>query len=46
MIVYVDSSTLGTAYLVDEPGHAATAALLEDPAMVLVTGMPPRCSPC
>lgn len=38
MIVYVDSSTLARAYLVDESGHAAAAALLVDPAMVLVTG--------
>lgn len=38
MIIYVDSSTLARAYLVDEPGHAAAAALLVDPAIALVTG--------
>lgn len=38
MIVYADSSVLVRAYLADEPGHAETLALLEDPDIPLVTG--------
>lgn len=38
MIVYVDSSVLARAYLVDEAGHDAAVALLDDPDIALVTG--------
>ncbi len=37
MIVYVDSSILARAYLVDEPGHAEATSLLADPANPVVT---------
>ena len=39
MIVYLDSSTLARVYLVDEPGHDEAAALIEDPEIVLVSGV-------
>ncbi|MEA2588464.1 MAG: hypothetical protein QOH66_1391 [Actinomycetota bacterium] len=38
MIVYVDSSVLARAYLIDEPGHADAVALLEDADVALITG--------
>lgn len=38
MIVYADSSVLASAYLNDETGHAAAAALLVDPDHQVVTG--------
>lgn len=38
MIAYVDSSILARAYLIDEVGHEAAVALLENPDVVLVTG--------
>lgn len=37
MLVYLDSSVLGRAYLADEPGHDAAIALLDDADVVLVT---------
>lgn len=37
MLTYLDSSVLGRAYLADEPGHASSVALLNDPEVVLVT---------
>jgi predicted nucleic acid-binding protein len=38
VIVYVDSSVLARAYLIDEPGHADAVALLEDADVALITG--------
>ncbi|HEY2665877.1 MAG TPA: type II toxin-antitoxin system VapC family toxin [Actinomycetota bacterium] len=38
MIVYVDSSVLARAYLIDELGHADAVALLEDADVALITG--------
>ena len=38
MIVYVDSSVLARAYLMDEPDHADAVALLEDADVALITG--------
>lgn len=38
MIVYLDSSVLARAYLPDEDGHAAAAAILEDPDVGAITG--------
>lgn len=38
MIVYLDSSVLGRAYLRDESGHAEAMALLADPDVAAVTG--------
>ena len=38
MIVYVDSSVLARAYLIDEPDHANAVALLEDADVTLITG--------
>ncbi len=38
MIAYLDSSVLARAYLIDEPGHAAAMALLEDADVALITG--------
>lgn len=38
MIVYVDSSVLARAYLMDEAGHREAAALLEGPELAIVTG--------
>ena len=38
MIVYVDSSVLARAYLIDEPDHADAVALLEDADVTLITG--------
>lgn len=38
MIVYLDSSVLARVYLPDEDGHAAAAALLQDPDVAAVTG--------
>jgi uncharacterized protein len=38
VIVYLDSSVLARAYLVDEVGHAESAALFEDSDVGLVTG--------
>ncbi|MGO9754613.1 MAG: type II toxin-antitoxin system VapC family toxin [Solirubrobacteraceae bacterium] len=38
MIAYLDSSVLARAYLVDEDGHHAAAALLADPEIATVTG--------
>ena len=38
MIVYLDSSVLARAYLVDEPGHEQATALLADLEIGLVTG--------
>jgi uncharacterized protein len=38
VIVYLDSSVLARAYLVDEDGHRQAAALLADPAIATVTG--------
>ena len=38
MIVYVDSSVLARAYLIDEVGHADAVALLEDAHVALITG--------
>lgn len=37
MIVYLDSSVLARAYLVDEDGHEAALALLSDPELATVT---------
>ncbi|MDQ3461604.1 MAG: hypothetical protein M3471_01005, partial [Actinomycetota bacterium] len=38
MIAYLDSSVLARAYLADEDGHDAAAALLEDPEVATLTG--------
>lgn len=38
MIVYLDSSVLARAYLIDEPGHPDAVALLEDTDVALITG--------
>ena len=38
MIVYVDSSVLARAYLIDEPGYADAVALLDDADVALITG--------
>ncbi len=38
MIVYLDSSVLARAYLVDEDGHHEADALLADPDIATVTG--------
>ena len=38
MIVYVDSSVLARAYLMDEPDHADAVALIEDADVALITG--------
>ncbi len=38
MIVYLDSSVLARAYLVDEPGHQEAMTMLEDPEVGLITG--------
>lgn len=38
MIVYVDSSVLACAYLMDEAGHGEAADLLADPELGVVTG--------
>jgi len=38
VIVYVDSSVLARAYLIDEPDHANAVALLEDADVTLITG--------
>lgn len=38
MIVYIDSSLLVRAYLVDEPDHEEAVRLLSDPQVVAVTG--------
>lgn len=38
MIAYLDASVLARAYLDDEDGHEAAAALLEEPDFVAVTG--------
>jgi len=38
VIVYLDSSVLARAYLVDEPGHEQATALLADLEIGLVTG--------
>jgi predicted nucleic acid-binding protein len=38
VIVYVDSSVLARAYLIDEPDHADAVALLEDAEVALITG--------
>jgi predicted nucleic acid-binding protein len=38
VIVYLDSSVLARAYLVDEAGHEDAVALLENPEIGLITG--------
>jgi predicted nucleic acid-binding protein len=38
LIVYIDSSLLVRAYLVDEPDHEEVVGLLSDPQVVAVTG--------
>lgn len=38
MIVYLDSSVLARAYLIDEAGHDEAVAMLEDPELGLITG--------
>jgi predicted nucleic acid-binding protein len=38
VIVYLDSSVLARAYLVDEPGHREAIELLEEEGIALVTG--------
>ncbi|WP_298339051.1 type II toxin-antitoxin system VapC family toxin [Ferrimicrobium sp.] len=38
MIVYLDSSVLARAYLVDEPGHVQATSLLADLDIGLITG--------
>jgi uncharacterized protein len=38
VIVYLDSSVLARAYLVDEDGHQQATALLADPEIATVTG--------
>jgi len=38
VIVYVDSSVLARAYLIDEPGYADAVALLDDADVALITG--------
>ena len=38
MIVYVDSSVLARAYLIDEYDHANAMAMLEDADVALITG--------
>ena len=38
MIVYLDSSVLARAYLVDEEGHQEARSLLSDPDIATVTG--------
>ena len=38
MIVYLDSSVVARAYLVDEPGHPEALAVLRNPESTVVTG--------